>query len=371
MLQLRPKEALDSRVVVVEITEKDIQSRQETTVGPKSVSDSTLAKLLNKLQKYQPRVLGLDIYRDFIDRPNKLKPIQLPLELSKNNVIVVCKSRDSKFDTEGVKPPKEVPVERQGFTDAIQDSDGVVRRQILAMAQEPSSSCETPYSLSFQLADRYLFYQNIKTNLGEDYAQFGSKVFTRLKPGRSGAYQQEVDLGGIQILVNYRNADYQRVSLEDVLRNKVNPDLLKNRVVIIGVTANTISDIWSTPYSTTHQQYREVSGVFIQAQMVSQILSAVLDERPILWVLPFWGDILWICGWSVVTSLLVWRVLLVSNKTSVILITVVILYGVCAIALFTQGLWIPFIPSAFAVVVGGVAVLFIQLPQNSTTRQSL
>ncbi|MDF5721943.1 MAG: CHASE2 domain-containing protein [Rhizonema sp. PD37] len=373
MLRLRPQEDQDSKVIVVEITEKDIQSRQETTVGLKSISDSTLAKLLNKLQKYQPRVLGLDIYRDFVDPPNKSKPIQLSSELSKDNVVVVCKSRDSKYDTQGVKPPKEVTVERQGFTDAIQDPDGIVRRQILAMPQEPSSSCETPFSLSFQLAARYLFSENIQSHLDEDYVKFGSKEFKRLKPERSGAYQEGVDLGGFQILVNYRNAysDYQRVSLEDVLSNKVNPDLLKDRVVLIGVTASTVSDMWSTPYSAAQQNYQAIPGVFIQAQMVSQILSAVLNNRPILWVLPFWGDILCISGWCVVGSFFVWCVRSLSEKGCAIFATVVILYGVCAIALFTQGLWIPFIPSAFAVVTSGVAVLFIQDRQDSITRQSL
>ncbi|MGH7998629.1 MAG: CHASE2 domain-containing protein [Brasilonema sp.] len=378
MLLLRPKEDLDPRLLVVEITEKDIQSRQEMTQGLKSISDNTLAQLLNKLQKYQPRVIGLDIYRDFTDSVNKSKPIQLTTELSKENVVAVCKGRDRKHDPQGVKPPKEVPEERQGFTDAIQDPDGIVRRQILMMAQEPSSPCTTPYSLSLQLAARYLSYENIKPNLNEDYVQFGSKVFKRLKPGRSGGYQQGVDLGGIQILVNYRDVDYQRVSLEDVLSDKINPDLLKDKVVLIGVTANTISDTWSTPYSAAQQPYQETPGIFIQAQMVSQILSAVLDERPILGVLPFWCDILWIWGWSSVSGLIVWRFRWLSENGCAIFVTVIILYGVCAIALcaapfgsialggalpiaiFKQGVWLPFIPSAFAVVVSGVLVLFIQ-----------
>ncbi|MEH2248107.1 hypothetical protein [Nostoc sp.] len=34
----------------------------------------------------------------------------------------------------------------------------------------------------------------------------------------------------------------------------------------------------------------------MQAQMVSQVLSAVLDKRSILHVWSWWGDILWICG---------------------------------------------------------------------------
>ncbi|QDL07450.1 Chase2 sensor protein [Brasilonema octagenarum UFV-E1] len=397
MLLLRPKEELDPRLLVVEITEKDIQSRPETIQGPKSISDSTLAQLLNKLQKYQPRVIGLDIYRDFADplrllsgqAPNKLKPIQLATELSKENVVVVCKGRDSKYDPQGVKPPREVPEERQGFTDAIQDPDGIVRRQILMMRQEPSSSCATPHSLSLQLAAGYLSYENIKPDFNEDYVQFGSKVFKRLKSGRSGGYQQKVGLGGIQILVNYRDVDYQRISLEDVLSDKVNPELLKDKLVLIGVTANTISDTWSTPYSAAQQPYEQIPGVFIQAQMVSQILSAVLDERPILGVLPFWGDILWIWGWSSVSGLIVWRFRSLSNKGWGMFAIVVVLCGVCAIALsgalpiavwavplgamalLKQGVWLPFIPSAFAVVASGVVVLFVQRRREFSSTHSL
>lgn len=359
MLRLRPQEEQDPRLIIVEITDKDILSLQETTLGPKSISDSTLATLLNKLQKAQPLIIGLDIYRDSADPPNKLNPIQLSTEISKDNVVVVCKGSDSKHDPQGVKPPKDVPVERQGFTDAIADPDGIVRRQILLMPQEPFSPCKTGYSLSLQLAIRYLFNKNIQPNFDKDYIQFGSKVFKHLKPGRSGGYQQGVSLGGIQLLVNYRNADYQNqtVSLEYVLSDKFNPELFKNKLVLIGVTANTVSDTWSTPYSAAQQPYDKKPGVLIQAQMASQILSAVLDERPILQVWPFWGDILWICAWSVGGSLIVWRVRSLSDKGCAIVAIVVILYGVCAIALLKEGLWTPFIPSAFAVVASGVVVL--------------
>ncbi|KYC42386.1 Chase2 sensor protein [Scytonema hofmannii PCC 7110] len=380
MLLLRPKEELDHRLVIVEITEKDIQSRQGITTGLKSISDSTLAELLNKLQQYQPRVVGLDIYRDFTDPSDKLKPIQLATELSQENVVVVCKGRDSKHDPQGVKPPQKVPVERQGFTDAIQDPDGIIRRQILMMRQEPSSPCATERSLSLQLAARYLFYENIQLDLDEDYIQFGSKVFKRLKFGRSGGYQQGVDLGGIQILVNYRDVNYQSVSLEDVLSDRVNLDFFKDKVVLIGVIANTVGDTWRTPYSEARQDYQETPGVYIQAQMVSQMLSAVLDEQPILWVLPDCGDILWIWGWASVSGLIAWNVRSRSarlplgasllNGGCAIVATVIILYGVCAIALctapswsiafFQPGAWLPFLPTAFAVVTSSLVVLSVQ-----------
>jgi CHASE2 domain-containing sensor protein len=368
MLRLRPKEAPDLKVVVVEITEKDIQSRQETTLGLKSISDSTLAKLITKLRKQQPRIIGLDIYRDFTNTSNDLSSQKLTSELNQDNVVVVCKGSDSKYDPQGVKPPKYIPVERQGFTDAIDDPDGIVRRQLLMMQQETASPCKTDYSLSLQLAIRYLFHKNIKGIFHDDYIQFGSKKFKTLKPGRSGGYQQGVDLGGTQLLINYRNADeHNKISLEDVLSDKFDSKFFKDKVVIIGVTANTVSDTWSTPYSVAKKPYYKTPGVMIQAQMVSQILSAVLDERPMFWAWPFWGDILWICAWSGGGSLIVWRVSSLIEKRFAIVVIVFILYGVCAIALFHFGLWLPFIPSAFAVVVSGVVVLVIQRRQEFFT----
>ena len=356
MLRLRPKQEQDSRLLVVEITEKDIQSYQQEIVrGTKSIPDNKLAELLHKLQQYQPRVIGLDLYRDSQD-PEKPNQRNLADELKKDTVVVACKGKDSKFDPQGVKPPEKVPVERQGFTDGIEDPDHVVRRQILMMAQEASSPCQTNYSLSFQLAARYLFDENIQPNVNEDDVRFASQIFQRLKPGRSGGYQQRVDLGAFQILLNYRDTNFQTVSLEDVFNDKVNPDLVKDKVILIGVTANTVSDTWSTPYSVAQQPYQKIPGVFIQAQMVSQIISAVLDQRAILWVLPYWGDLLWIFGGSLISGLIIWRIYSRLGQGCTIVATVVVLYGVCTVIISISGAWIPFVPSALAVVASGAGI---------------
>jgi CHASE2 domain-containing sensor protein len=364
MMLLRPQEEPDPRLLIVEITEKDIQSRREITLGSKSISDNTLAQLLKQLQKYQPRVIGVDIYRDSADPQDQSNSINLASELSNENVVVVCKGKDSTYDPQGVKPPEGVPVERQGFTDAIHDPDGIVRRQILMMAQEPSSPCETPHSLSLQLAARYLFYENITPELTEDYIKFGTKVIKRLKSGRSGVYQQGTDLGGFQILINYRNAYSPRISLADVLNGQISPDLVKDKIILIGVTANSSSDAWSTPYSGGQQYYQRIPGVLIQAEMTSQILSAALDKRPILWILPYWGDILWIFGWSLAASLIVCRNRSFVSKSCIIIATVFILYGVCLVKIFVPGLWVPFIPSAFAVVTSSTVMLLADKKMN-------
>jgi CHASE2 domain-containing sensor protein len=78
--------------------------------------------------------------------------------------------------------------------------------------------------------------------------------------------------------------------------------------VIIGVTAPSASDYWFTPYTTGQQAFqKQIPGVFLQAQMVSQILSAVLDKRPLIWVWDQWSESLWIWGWSIVGGILALR----------------------------------------------------------------
>lgn len=373
MLQMRSPEEQDSRLLVVEVTEKDIQAQRETTLGPKSISDRTLAKLLNKLQQYQPRVIGVDIYRDIADPADKSKPSKLASELEQGNIVVICKGKDSKYDPQGIKPPKGVPQDRQGFTDALRDPDGIVRRQILMMRPEPSSPCTTEHSLNLQLATRYLFNEGIEHKFSENdnYVQFGSTVFKRLKLLRSGGYQRGVNLGGIQILVNYRASDYQKVSLGDVLNGVIDPSLVKDKVVLVGITANSTSDTWPTPYTAIqHQSYQETPGVLIQAQMVSQVISAVLDKRLILWVLPYWGDILWICGWSLIGGLIVWRICSLLGHLCAVVATTIVLYGVCTVILITQGAWVPFIPSAFAVVVSSATVLALKQSNSDRVYQS-
>lgn len=355
MLRLRPKQEQDSRLLVVEITEKDIQSYQQEIVrGTKSIPDYKLAELLHKIKQYKPRVIGLDIYRDSLD-PEQPNQKNLADKLKADTVFVICKGKDSKFDPQGVKPPENVPLERQGFTDGIEDSDYIVRRQILMMAQEISSPCQTPYSLNFQLAYRYLSAENIQVNVNKDNIKFADKVLYRLKPGRSGGYQKGVDLGGFQILVNYRDSNFQKVSLEDIFNDKVNPDLVKDKVILIGVTANTVSDTWLTPYSFV-QQPKRTPGVFIQAQMVSQIISAVLDQRVLLSVWAYWGDMLWVLGWSLISGLIIWRIDSPIGQGCTIVATVIFLYGVCTVIVSIYGVWIPFVPSALTVVASGVGI---------------
>ena len=65
LMRMRPNEGLDKRLLLVIITEDDVQSQLGAERGALSLSDRSLNRLLAKLEQAQPRAIGLDIHRDF------------------------------------------------------------------------------------------------------------------------------------------------------------------------------------------------------------------------------------------------------------------------------------------------------------------
>ena len=389
LMRLRPAELPDRRLLIVTITDKDIQAQgNESRRG--SLSDHTLNRLLTTLEQYQPVAIGLDIYRDFPTEPapslavdralpsrvtlkatrthrllasptNAKKPIRPPVvaealttQLASDRLIVICK-RPGIDDSTGIVPPPEVPEARVGFSDFVQDRDSAVRRHLLFMSPNPTSKCTTPYAFSVQLAFRYLAeYQLLPHFTIDKSLQFGSTVLPRLQP-RTGGYQP-ADARGSQILLNYRasptpQAIAQQATLTQVLNGQINPNIIKDRLVLIGVSSP-LNDNWATPYGADYAT--KLPGILIHAQMVSQMLSAVLDQRPLLWVWPWSYEVVWIGTWATIGGIIVWRWRLLGLGLALGVATGG-LGGVCLI-LLVQGGWVPLVPPLLALVVTSTTV---------------
>jgi CHASE2 domain-containing sensor protein len=352
MMRMRPDEGVDQRLLVITVTEADIQAQEQRQKS--SLSDSTLQKLLQKLSLYKPRAIGLDIYRDFPvdsqypDLANHLR--------TNNNFIAICQLGGSKQQAVGISPPPEIPPNRIGFSDVVFDSDLIIRRNLLSITPEPESNCKSPYSLNFQLARQYLAKEGIKFDISDKgYLQLGKIVFKPIDVP-TGGYQQ-FDAKGHQILLNYRSSREvaKQVSVAQVLNNQFNPNWVKDKIVLIGVDSQGAKDYFLTPYSMATTPYQQIPGVLLQANMVSQITSAVLDKRPLLWVLPAWGEILWICGTSLIAGILAVYSRSLLKFAILISAELLILYGCCFVLLLYGG-WMPFFPSALALVITGISV---------------
>ena len=356
MMRLRPAEPLDSRILIVTVTEKDVQSQDPQERRGSSISDPTLAQLLAKLQPYQPRVIGLDIYRDFPIDPDQAN---LKNQIQQNQqLIAVCEVGEGN-EHPGTRPLPSIPAERQSFSDMPVDPDGVIRRQILGMTQNPNSYCAIDTSFSFRVAQLYLAGEGMYAQRSEaGTLQIESTVLPRLNP-QSGGYHQ-LDARGYQIFLNYRAPGKvaQEITLSELLDGSLDsnlPQLVQDRIVLIGTTAKSFNDYSSTLYKTGSKN-QEMPGVLIQAHMVSQLISAVLDQRPLLWGFPLEGTTLWVWGWSMVGGGLVlcMRSPLELGVASGVALSS--LYGLCFILLL-QGGWAPILPAALALISAEVSMI--------------
>lgn len=301
LVRLQPDKGVDPRLLVVAVDEEDIRN-----LGKWPASDRVINQLLDKLNQYQPATIGLDIYRDLPLEPGNAELVT-NLQLT-DNIIAVCKSGHGDRDR-GVAPPKEVPIERLGFSDIVVDSDSIVRRNLLTLTPASNSACPAEYSFSFQLALNYLAKQGIKLEkTPQEYWKLGNTTFTPIN--NDTAEYQNVDARGYQILLNYRSPKVAEViTLTDVLQGKFDPKLVKDRVVLIGVTASSGNDFLYTPYSKGQRQDLRMPGVVVHAQAVSQILTAVIDNKSLFWAMPGWAEVPWIFVWSLVGGVIAWRLL--------------------------------------------------------------
>lgn len=347
LMRLRPDEGEDPRLLVVEATEMEINRYGFP------LPDGILAQVVEKLDRYQPRVIGLDIFRD---RPIEPGHIDFTRQLQQNNgLIALCSAKDSANPNKpGIKPPSNFSEKRLGFSNVVVDPDSILRRHLVFIQPLQNDPCTTNYSLSIKLALHYLAAEGIEPQtLPKDRMQLGRAIFAPLEQD-TGAYKQ-IDVRGFQILLNYRKNVATRVRITEVLSDRINHDLIKDRIVLIGMTAPISGDDFLTPYSARQLPYQKMPGVLVQAQMVSQIISAVLENRPLLWVWNRWQDGFWILGWSIGGGLISWRMPRKFLSLLVTSIGIAVLFGICFI-LFLQGVWVPLVPSALVLLatVGGV-----------------
>lgn len=351
LLRNRPPEAPDPRLLVVEVTEADIQR-----VGRFPLPDATLATLLEKLQQYQPRVIGLDIYRDLPMEPGNQRLRKV--FANSDRLVVICKLSDA--SDPGVAPPSTVKPEQISFSDLVLDPDGLVRRALL-FAQPGQGKCPTPFSFSFQLTTKYLEKEGIfpiNQKPGQ-YLKLGNVVFRPINPN-SGSYQG-IDSRGYQLLLNYRSTLYvaRQVTLGQILDNQIKPEWVRDRIVLIGTTAPSVRDTFNTPYNALRRGQRKMPGVVVHAQIVSQMLSAVLDKRPLLRYWPWWGEALWVWSWSLIGGLVTWKLRHPLRLGLVLFASLGSLTGICY-GLLIGGIWIPLVPPVLAAIAtGGAAIVTI------------
>lgn len=360
LVHFHPPEAADARLLIVEATEADLQQ------WGYPLSDQVLTQTLQILDASDPAVIGLDIFRDKAQDPGYTQFVEY-LKTS-DRLIAVC--QHSSASTRGFAPPPALASEKVGFNDVLPDSDGVIRRQLMSMTTSIRSDCTSTLALSTLLALNYLDDNGVTIGTTPDgYMQFDNVVFQPIEPG-IGIYHQ-ADLSGHQVLLRYRRLQANRpghhplkgiaqtVNISQVLNGEVSANAIRDRIVLIGVTAPEPKDDFATPHQS------KLRGLLLHAHMTSQLISAVLDDRPLLRFWPVWGDGVWIALWATIGS---GSAMLMSGgigfrvkrqyRLQMLIVNgmlVLVLIGLCWLLLL-QGLWVPLVPGGLSLWGSGVCL---------------
>lgn len=348
-ISLRPPVPRDDRILIVGVNESDLRK-----LGKWPISDAVLAQALTNLKKSQPRAIGLDIFRDLPVEPGHAA-LQTVFQ-NTPNLIGVEKKVSDMYSAAVAPPPILQKLGQVGLADAVLDPDGRQRRSLLYLTDADSSFHE---SLGLKLALIYLSASDILPEAGSNNELKLKQTIFRRFQALDGGYVQADD-GGYQILLNWRgpSGSFATVSLLDVLQDRVSPQLIRDRIVLIGHNAASIKDFVLTPYSVASDRTtpENMTGVEVQANLTSQIVSAVLDRRAAIQVWDEWLEWLWILGWATIGAALSWNLRSVHAIALFGSLTGVGLTASCYLALLA-GWWIPVVPSGMALLVTLVAIV--------------
>jgi len=389
MMRSRVDLGPDPRLLLVEINEKDIQANKNWPF-----TDLDISRLISKLQTHDPAVIGLDIYRD-VPQYDCADPVDgrqtFISELNKSGVIVI---QSLGLPGQAVVPaPEGVKDDQIGFNDFVQDSDGVIRRNL--MFAKANNEDKTLTSFSLRIVMRYLELKKINYTFEGNKFILGEAEFYQLGSD-DGGYQGE-DMEGYQSFLNYRTGNQlaNKVSYHDVIEGRVDPAWIKDKIVVIGSTAESAKDLTSTPYTSGKKDQHNsgtvyTSGVVVHAYKVSDLLSQALNEtasstHPHPISIGFWSEgieILWIIFWGLLGSVLLWY----THRPIALLMMILGSVGsliVTTLILFSNGLWVPLIMPLFAFLIGSGGVLLTRfiyhafydhltgLPNNASFAQQL
>ncbi len=338
--RLRPLEPADPRIVIVTIGESDIKK-----LGQWPMSDAVMAHLLLTLKQQNPKAIGLDLYRDLPVEPGHQELVKV---FTSTPNLIGIKKVVKKADSDVVEaPPTLRQLGQVSASDMVLDTDGKLRRSLLYLKTQDN---QLILSLGAKLAFAYLATEGItpqEVDRSKSQFRLGRAVFTPLQANDGGYIR--ADVGGYQILSNFRRLrrGFRTISMTAVLEGQIPANLVRDRIVLIGATAESINDRFYTSYSTT--QGTASAGVEIHAHLTSQLLSAALDRQPLLQVSSEPLEGLWILVWSGIGAILGWTSTSPRRTVIAVLFFGSTLLG-SAYLLFLAGWWLISIAPLIALV---------------------
>ncbi|TAF54474.1 MAG: CHASE2 domain-containing protein, partial [Oscillatoriales cyanobacterium] len=262
-------------------------------------------------------------------------------------------------DLNGDKLSPRIPTRQLGAIDVVLDPDGKLRRNLLSIRTQdrlPQASFALRLSLLY-LRHEAIDPHSLDSERG--WFQFGA---TRLRPlpASGGGYVRALQQGyNIPLIYQHPLRQFPRATLSQVLNDRMDANLFRDRVVIIGTAAPRFSYAFETPLtdtaSNTTDPRHTLPDLWVQAQATQQLLTIALEGKGMMSSVPDGleaiGVILWAGVGTIVNAKIyrywkqrhdhhqMWRIILVSTIGVTVagsLITLGVGWGLMAI-----GLWLP------------------------------
>jgi adenylate cyclase len=343
-MRMEPKlSSGDPRITLIEISEKDIHAH-----GRWPLTDEALAKAMNILVKDNPRAIGLDIYRDILVPPGSEELNAIFVE---NPQIIGVMT----FGEKGVRPPAIISnTEQVGFNDILVDPGGIVRRALIFL-----DDGENVYnSFALRLASLYLHAEGIALQADPENPQYIRLKDTTIKPfdANDGGYIK-ADARGYQFLLDFENAGlpFRSYSFSKLLSGEVPAEAIADKIILIGVSAQSVKDFFYTPLSKGFEEVQQVPGVVLHGHIISQLLRFALDGTSQLKTLPETQKLIWILLWSLTGGLIGLRIRSVW-RFSILILGGLVLLCLASYFAFLARWWIPLVPPALSFFISAVVV---------------
>jgi CHASE2 domain-containing sensor protein len=300
--------------------------------------------LIKKINRYQPKVIGLDVFRD-TPQPNAAGYQQLLATLQTvPNLVVACQTGEDDQAGQQAVPsiaaPKLPPTTTAiGYADSLlPDGDTVIRRYVVQMDARPGSACIAEQSFAWQIVQQIV--PELKLN--------------SVVPADFGGYQDDpAQFGDDQLVVNYHasSRNIQPYSLQDILYLNTDSELkqlFQDSVVLIGYNLGGKEDTHATPIGRQN-------GVMIHTHVIRQLLG----QTPSLRSLPQWAESGGILLGSLLGGGLFWCGRSWRNRLA---LTLLLLLGMTLLAYLAmlQAVWLSLLPIAMASLITIIAITIIE-----------
>ena len=223
-----------SNIVIVSIDNETVGKMPHRWPYPRSI----FANVIKNLTLAQAKVIAFDFV--FLGKSEEAEDQMLQDALANNNKIILAGTVDENGSLNIRSLPRLSVNVPSGIVTKLQDADGVIRRNLTYLISD-----EVPPKgfLSWEMAI-------LQSAEGLEITPVkGNECYLTVKNGRLEKWMIPVDCYNKSFIINFRaqTGDFKHVSLYDAYTGNFDPNIVKDKIALVGFVSSLLGDIHNTP----------------------------------------------------------------------------------------------------------------------------